>query len=112
MTSILLYAVLGLYVLWVFYLAVTNLMRASKAGALSTTAKVLGAPVLLVGWLLDVVINVAVASFVFAELPREVTLSQRLSRLVRTEGWRKTLAVWLAKTLLNPFDHTGSHIDI
>ena len=41
------------YALWIFYLAVMNLARAKRAGLLTTTAKVLGYPVLIVGYVLD-----------------------------------------------------------
>lgn len=97
--------------LWVHYVVVMALDTARAAGRLSKTATVLGSPVVAVGVLLDVVVNVTVASVLFMDLPRELLVSQRLKRLARGEGWRMRLAVWFDEALLAPFDHTGSHID-
>lgn len=100
----------GLYVLWIFYLAVMNLKRARDMGLLSRTATALGTPVLIVGYLLDAVLNVVVMSLILLELPREATISQRLKRHNRDAGgWRKAVAAWF-EPLLDPFDPSGNHI--
>lgn len=103
-------SVLGLYALWVLYLAVMNLSRAKKAGLLSRTALVLGTPVLIVGYLLDALMNLFVMTVVLVELPQEFTVSERLSRHNReSTGWRKAVAQWF-EPLLDPYDPSGDHI--
>ena len=109
-----LYAVLvGLgstYALWIFYLAVMGLKRAKDAGLLSNTAKALGYPVLIVGYVLDCFVNVTVMTVLLLELPKETTVTARLSRHNKSvDGWRKAVAVW-AEPLLDPYDPSGDHI--
>jgi len=98
------------YLLWIFYLAVMNLKIAKEAGLLTTTAKVLGYPVLFVGYILDCFVNVTVMTVVLLELPKETTVTARLKRHNKeSSGWRKSVAVW-AEPLLDPFDPSGDHI--
>ncbi len=98
------------YVLWIFYLAVMNLKIDKNAGLLTTTAKVLGYPVLLVGYILDCFVNTTVMTLVLLEIPQETTVTARLKRHNRNStGWRKAVAVW-AEPLLDPFDPSGNHI--
>ena len=98
------------YALWVFFIAAMGLKRAKDAGLLSATAKVLGYPVLIVGWLLDAFVNVFVMTVLLLELPQELTVTARLKRHNRvTGGWRKAVARW-AEPLLDPYDPSGDHI--
>ena len=102
--------IVSFYVLWILYLAVMNLARAKHNGLLSPLAQALGTPILLVGWLLDFVLNVFVMSFVLLEFPLESTISERLERHNNTStGWRKSVALW-AEQLLDPYDPDGNHI--
>lgn len=103
-------AVLLLWALWLFFLAVMSLKRAKDAGLLTTTAKVFGYPVLFAGLLLDFLANTFVLTVLLCELPREGTVTSRLKRHNRTStGWRKAVAAW-AEPLLDPFDPSGDHI--
>lgn len=105
-----LYAILGVWLLWVFYLAVMNLKRARDAGTLSKTAWALGLPVLAIGLLLDLLINLLVMSLVLWEIPREATVTARLKRHHRqSTGWRRLVSDWF-EPLLDPFDPDGDHI--
>ena len=99
------------YALWIFYIAVMGLKRAKDAGLLSSTAKALGYPVLIVGWLLDAFVNVFVMTPLLLELPQELTVTARLKRhnACATGGWRKAVALW-AEPLLDPYDPSGNHI--
>jgi formate hydrogenlyase subunit 3/multisubunit Na+/H+ antiporter MnhD subunit len=107
------YALIGLagfYALWIFYLAVMNLKRARDAGLLNKTARVLGLPVLIVGYVLDAVLNIVFMTLVFLELPEELTVTARLKRHIKdSQGWELALACWFIP-LLDPFDPSGSHI--
>ena len=98
------------YALWVFYLAVMNLARVKRQQGLSTVVKVFGYPVLFIGYLLDVFVNVTLCTVLFLELPKETTVTARLKRHNRYgEGWRQRLARWF-EPLLDPFDPNGDHI--
>lgn len=98
------------YTLWVFYLAVMNLRRARQAGLLNRTALVMGTPVLLVGYALDLIVNAALMTVLFWERPQELTVTRRLKRHIKTgAGWRLKLALWFVP-VLDPFDPSGKHI--
>ena len=98
------------YALWIFYLAVMSLKIAKEADLLTTTTKVLGYPVLFIGYVLDCFVNTTVMTVVLFELPQEMTVTARLKRHNQTSrGWRKAVAVW-AEPLLDPFDPSGNHI--
>jgi cyanate permease len=98
------------YALWIFYLAVMNLKRAKDAGQLTTTAKVLGYPVLIVGYVLDCFVNFTVMTILLLEIPRETTVTARLKRhLNECDCWRKSIALWAAP-LLDPYDPSGKHL--
>lgn len=98
------------YVLWVFFLAVMGLKRARDAGLLHSTARTLGMPVLVIGYVLDALVNIFVLTVVLCELPQELTVTARLKRHVRTsQGWRLGVARWFIP-LLDPFDPSGKHI--
>lgn len=98
------------YALWIFYLAVMNLKRVRDMGKLGTVAKVFGYPVLLVGYALDVLVNVTLMTVLFLEIPRETTVTARLKRHNRTgSGWRQRLAAWF-EPLIDPYDPSGDHI--
>jgi hypothetical protein len=98
------------YALWIFYLAVMSLAHAKRDGTLSTTARILGTPVLIVGLLIDLLVNVFVMTPLLLELPREMTVTARLKRHNRgPNSWRKRFAQWF-EPILDPYDPTGDHI--
>lgn len=106
----LIYVLLTLYALWIFYLAVMNLYRANKQQRLTGFVKALGYFTLIVGAALDAFVNICIASIIFLKLPQDVLLTGRLSRYQRgNNGWRKTLAIWICRNLLNRFDPSGNH---
>lgn len=110
MVYVFLYALLATYSLWVFYLAVMNLKRAHSHKLLNKTALVLAVPVLVVGYFLDILVNVFIMSVLFLELPEEITVTARLKRHNRCgSGWRQRLARWF-EPLLDPHDPSGDHI--
>lgn len=106
--------VLGAYalmvVVWLFYLASMHLVR--YRSELGPVAKAHGYLIVGVGLVLDAVLNLAVATVLFLEPPRELLLTARLKRLVgRDLGWRGDLAAWVCERLLNQFDPSGGHCD-
>ncbi len=97
------------YTLWVLYLAVMNLKRVKDAGKLNKASLVLGTPILILGLVLDALLNVFVMTILLLELPRELTVTARLKRHNLAGGWRKKVAA-LFEPILDPFDPSGDHI--
>jgi hypothetical protein len=62
----------------------------------------------LIGVPLDIFLNL-ISSVIMLDIPKEVTLSQKLSRLNDTGGWRGDVARWICAELLDPFDPRGYH---
>jgi len=44
------------------------------------------------------------------EFPRETTVTARLKRHAKEQGWRGAVARWVATHLLDAFDPDGRHI--
>lgn len=107
----LVFAFINFYILWIFYLAVMNLKRArdSREG-LSKLAYYLGVPILIVGLILDFIINVFILSILFLEFPRETTVTSRLKRHKLAGGWRSKVVKKFFVPLLDQFDPSGVHI--
>ncbi len=105
----LLYLFAFLWLFWAVYVLVMGIYRAHLAGRLRGLARVLGLPLVVFGYLMDVFANLTVATLVFLEPPREALVTTRLIRLQRTWGWRGRLANWVCNNLLDPFDPTGNH---
>lgn len=100
----------GMYLLWVLFLAVMNLKRAKEANLLNKTAVVLGTPLLLVGYLVDFLMNVTVMTVVLLELPQETTVTARLKRHHKeSTGWRLAMVLWF-EPILDPYDPSGDHV--
>ena len=109
--GLLLYVVAGVYVLWVFFLAVMSLQRARDAGALAPLALTCAYPILAMGWLADFSVNVLVATPLLLDFPRETTVTARLARLIRSQpqGWRGKASRWVCAVFLDTFDPSGKH---
>lgn len=112
------------YALWIFFLAAMNLMQARDEGTLPTWAHRLGLPIVFVGLVIDITLQLTIACVIFLEPPREFTVSGRVKRWVEgTEGigypsgpptkgirwWRYSVALWMRVNLLKPFDRSGGH---
>ena len=109
---IVIYAALYLWLFWGLYVLVMGLYRAKLDGKLSKPLMVLGAPYLVAGYLMDVAANFVLASILFLEPPRELTLTSRLKRHLKTDiGWRYLVAIAICESLLDPLDPTGRHCD-
>ena len=108
--KITLYALLSIYVLWIFFLAVMNLKRARDNKTLTLPALVLGYPILLIGYTIDVLVNLFLMTVLFVEIPSEWTVTGRLKKhIYRSLGWRQKVAQWFATNLLDAFDPDGKH---
>lgn len=101
-------ALLGFYAL---YLAIMALYRGHIDGTLPNSAKVLGYPILFIGLVVDVVMNITVFSVIFADIPRDWLVTSRLKRHIHENGYRGWMAKFICRNLLSPFDPTGDHCD-
>lgn len=108
------------YALWILFLASMNLMQARDEGTLPMWAHRLGLPVIFVGIVIDITVQLTLACVIFLEFPRELTVSGRVKRWVEgpyysgppTRGirwWRYSVALWMRTNLLKPFDRSGGH---
>lgn len=96
---------LGLaYLLFVLFVAGMNIKRVKNEGRLPRSVLILSIPLIVFGAVLDCLMNLTVASVVFWEIPKEWTVSQRVSRWEKKEGVRRVIAVWICQNLLNLFD--------
>jgi hypothetical protein len=102
---------MSLYLLLFVFLAIMSLYRAERAGVLAPETRALCTPMLWFGYLLDFLCNAVPASVVFMDLPREWLVTARLQRYADgPPTWRRALALWVARKLLDPFDPKGYHV--
>lgn len=97
------------YALWIFFLAAMNLKRVYDAGQLVGKAYYMGVPVMAFGLWLDWFCNVVFMSVIMLELPQENTVTDRLKRHIKGDGYRKAVALWF-EPILDPFDPSGDHV--
>ena len=125
------------FLLFVFFAAVMCLRDARDRGALTGPLKKIGYLVLAIGYSLDFIAQMTVATAIFFELPPvkwftpawsfkllggtfgfswlrlpavEPTVSDRTKRLKLTgTGWRQARAIWWRVNILGPLDTSGGH---
>lgn len=99
-----------MYLLYVFYAAVMNIKRVRDLGKLTLLGKIFGYPTLIIGLILDLIVNVFVMTFLLLELPRELTVTSRLKRHhEESTGWRLSIVKFF-EPVLDPLDPSGDHI--
>lgn len=106
---ILLYAILFLWLFWAVYVLVMGIYRAHLARRLTPVTMALGLPFVAIGFAMDVLANITVASVVFLEPPREWLVTDRLQRHIKRGRWRGALAGWVCDHLLDVFDPKENH---
>jgi hypothetical protein len=105
-----LYVLAFLWAFWAMYVLVMGIYRAHLAKRLTPVTLALSLPFVALGYVMDVLANVTVASAVFVEPPREALVTDRLKRHMQTgNGWRFALARYICDNLLDVFDPTGDH---
>lgn len=105
-----LYLGLFLWVFWALYVLVMGIYRAHLSGRMSRVMYALALPWVAVGFAVDVLANLLVATVFFAEAPREWLVTSRLQRHMRTRhGWRYRQARFVCDHLLDVFDPSGEH---
>ncbi len=113
MTSFIAYIGLSLaitYGLYVFYCAVMNIKRVRDMGKLTKLGMAFGYPTLVIGLVLDLLVNVFVMTIIMVELPREFTVTSRLKRHnANSTGWRLAVVKFF-EPVLDPLDPSGDHV--
>lgn len=98
------------YGLYVFYCAVMNIKRVRDMGKLTKLGMAFGYPTLIIGLVLDLLVNVFVMTLILLELPRELTVTARLKRHNReSTGWRLAVVKFF-EPVLDPLDPSGDHV--
>jgi hypothetical protein len=100
-----------LYLFFIMYVASMAMIRAHAEKKLNGLLWVLCVPFVAISILLDFINNVLVFTLVFFELPKEWLVTDRLKRHAKQHTLRGKLARYIGDLLLNPFDHTGNHLD-
>lgn len=103
--------ILYTYIFWLLYLAVMSLYRGYLNKTLSRFGLILGAPIIMIGLVVDFIMNMTVFTLVFLERPQELLVTKRLQRHMKRSGWRYKLANHICNHLLNFADPTGNHCD-
>jgi hypothetical protein len=98
------------YALYVWYAAVMNIKRVRDMGKLTTLGKVFGYPTLVIGLILDLLVNWFVMTIILLEVPRELTVTSRLKRHHKeSTGWRLAVVKFF-EPVLDPLDPSGDHV--
>ncbi len=109
---IFLYLILAdLYLFFIMYVTSMGIIRAHAEKKLNLILWLLCLPYVISALIIDFINNITVFTVLFAELPKQWTVTARLKRHVNEQTLRGKLARWFGDTLLNPFDHTGDHLD-
>lgn len=95
---------------WYAYILVMGLYRAHLDKRLTKFTTILALPALVIGYAMDILANIFIASLVFLELPKELLVTTRLQRYAKGPiNWRRDRANWICTNLLDLFDPTGNH---
>lgn len=89
-----------------------NVDRSMEISPLPWQAKLIVYPTLGIFNVIEFIANVVVCTLIFIDLPREITVSDRLRRYYTMPdkyGWRLNIVNFI-KPMLDPFDHKGPHI--
>ena len=103
---------LWLWAFWLLFILIMGFYREHLAGRLEGLAKILAAPIVVVGWLVDLISNWTIGTLLFLEPPRSPLemVTQRLSRYMAGPPCRdKRIAEYVCTQLLDLFDPTGGH---
>ena len=88
-----------------------GLYRLHLKGDLNGLNKLLAYPVVIIGLLIDVIVNWTIAIVLFMDFPKEYLVTQRLIRYKNTESlcWRGRMATYICDSILDVFDPRSNH---
>jgi hypothetical protein len=111
MNNLALFVLLDLWAFFIMYVASMGMIRAHKEGNLNIVLWVLCLPFVAISWVFDVINNATLFTLIFFEIPRELTVTERLKRHYKKPTIRGKIATWIGVTILNPFDYSNDHLD-
>lgn len=104
------YGLLSIWAFWGLYVLVMALYRAHLQKRLSKLVYALGAPFLVIGAAIDLLMNITLATVIFFDAPKEYLVTSRLKRYIANDdGWRCKVARSICDNLLDIFDPSGNH---
>ena len=110
LTSILFWTIGFLWAFWGVYVLVMGIYRAHLAKRMTPVTLALSLPFVALGYVMDVLANITIASVVFVEPPQEILVTDRLKRHINHgTGWRQALASYVCDHMLDMFDPSGNH---
>lgn len=109
--NIILFILIDLYLFFFVYVASMNVIRAHAEKRLNGILWVLCTPIVLLGYIYDIIHNLSLFTLIFFEFPRQLTVTQRLKRHIKEQTLRGKLARFVCDKILSPFDFTGNHCD-
>lgn len=92
----------------ILFLAIMRLQEMRDKNLISKPLYPFAMFFLWVGFFVDFTFNLH-STITFLELPKEWLFSSRVSRLIKTTGWRSTLSKFVCKNFLDPVDPSGCH---
>jgi hypothetical protein len=101
-----------MWLFWLLYVLVMGLYRAHLDNQLTLPAKILGFPVIILGFIVDWLANWTIASLLFWEFPKngkELVTDRLTLYLMQEQGYKYKVAQWLCTKLLDYFDPRGKH---
>lgn len=101
-----------LWIFWVLYVFTMGVYRAYLSKRLTGINFYLALPVVSIATLVDVIANFTIAIIVFADMPFELLVTQRLIRYqseYHPNDFRKKLAIYICDNMLDIFDPRGNH---
>jgi len=108
----------GLYGFWAVYVLMMGMYRTVLAGRVSPILISLGGPLMAVAFLVDIVMQMTLATIVFMDRPRHWLVTSRLTYYLHRppsdeplHRYQTGLARWICHHLLDPLDPTGEHCD-
>lgn len=102
-----LYSIGLFYITLTFYLAVMNLSR--HKDSLDKTQKIIFFPIVLVGYILDVLFRITVGSVILLDVSPNLLFTAVLQRHVNKDTRRGKIARFICQKLLDRFDPSGNH---
>ena len=106
-----LFLVAWLWLFFLLYIGAMGIMRAYHAKQLNVWLYVMCLPFLVIAYLYAVLSNLTIVSIIYVELPKQLTVTERLKKHIDSQTWRGELSRFICKKILSPFDHTGDHCD-
>lgn len=101
--------VIQTYVTWGLFMMMMPLKRNVIESRLNLAGKILGYPWLVIMILADFSYNVTWGSVLFLMYPQDLLFTGRLDRMLGGRGWRRRLAGFFCRSLLDPYDPSGEH---